>query len=121
MARDDRPVPGAAGGRGLPVTIDVSSTPGELRLRGARADAAAHRPAARRMLPAVPGRRWLAGDLHMHTVHSDGVMTVPELARFAAGRGLDFIAVTDHNTISHHAELPAAAAAHGIAAAPGRK
>ena len=48
------------------------------------------------------GRRWLAGDLHTHTVHSDGVMTVPELARFAAGRGLDFLAVTDHNTVSHH-------------------
>ena len=60
----------------------------------------------RRDLPAPPGLRWLAGDLHSHTVHSDGVLTVPELARFAAGRGLDFLAVTDHNTISHHRELP---------------
>jgi PHP domain len=75
----------------------------------------------RRDLPATAGRRWLAGDLHTHTVHSDGSMTVPELARFAVGQGLDFIAITDHNTISHHAELPAAAAAHQITLLPGQE
>jgi hypothetical protein len=73
----------------------------------------ADRPAPR-SLPARPGYRWLAGDLHSHTVHSDGAMTVPELAAFAAGRGLDFLAVTDHNTVSHHAELPLASARYGI-------
>src|SRR5215467_12064869 len=61
----------------------------------------------RRALPARPGHRWLAGDLHTHTVHSDGALTVPELARFAVGQGLDFLAITDHNTVSHHCELPA--------------
>src|SRR5215831_7041143 len=74
-----------------------------------------------RALPADDRMRWLAGDLHAHTVHSDGRMTVPELARFAASRGLDFLAVTDHNTISHHAELPAAAAAYGISLLPGQE
>jgi hypothetical protein len=78
------------------------------------------RPAPRD-LPAAGGMRWLAGDLHSHTVHSDGVLTVPELARFAAGRGLDFLAVTDHNTTSHHQELPAAAAAHQIVLVPGQE
>ena len=78
------------------------------------------RPPAR-MLPADPGRRWLAGDLHTHTVHSDGAQTVPELSRFAAGLGLDFIAVTDHNTVSHHRELPAAAARYGITLLPGQE
>jgi hypothetical protein len=72
-------------------------------------------------LPASDGRRWLAGDLHAHTVHSDGAMTVPELARFAVERGLEFIAVTDHNTVSHHAELPAAASAYGIVLLPGQE
>src|ERR1700716_1831044 len=31
-------------------------------------------PPPRRELPASSGRRWLAGDLHTHTVHSDGAM-----------------------------------------------
>jgi PHP domain len=77
---------------------------------------------ARRELPATsPGRRWLAGDLHTHTVHSDGALTVPELAHLAVGQGLDFTAVTDHNTISHHAELGAVAARYGITLLPGQE
>jgi hypothetical protein len=80
----------------------------------------ADRP-ARRPLPASEGRRWLAGDLHAHTVHSDGALTVSELAVLAVERGLDFIAVTDHNTVSHHAELPAAARRYGITLVPGQE
>src|SRR5829696_6368902 len=49
--------------------------------------------------------RWYAGDLHMHTVHSDGDWTVQGLAAAAERGGLDFIFVTDHNTASHHAEV----------------
>lgn len=75
----------------------------------------------RRPLPARPGYQWLAGDLHSHTVHSDGAMTVPELAEFAVRRGLDFLAVTDHNTVSHHAELAAAAARYGITLVAGQE
>jgi hypothetical protein len=80
----------------------------------------AERP-ARRELPAGSGRRWLAGDLHAHTVHSDGVLTVPELAVLAVERGLDFLAVTDHNTVSHHAELAGAARRYGITLLPGQE
>jgi hypothetical protein len=75
----------------------------------------------RRELPATPGRRWLAGDLHAHTVHSDGSMTVPELAALAVSRGLDFLAVTDHNTVSHHRELGPTSAAYGITLVPGQE
>jgi hypothetical protein len=75
----------------------------------------------RRVLPAGQGRRWLAGDLHTHTVHSDGVLTVAELAVLATERGLDFIAVTDHNTVSHHAELAAVGRRYGITLVPGQE
>jgi PHP domain len=110
------------GGADYRLTVQVSSTPGELAAPPPPEPPPplADRP-PRRELPAGPGRRWLAGDLHTHTVHSDGVMTVPELARFAVGQGLDFLAITDHNTVSHHAELPAAAGAHGIILLPGQE
>ena len=52
-----------------------------------------------------PGLRWWRGDLHTHTVHSDGDWTVPGLVDGAGEAGLDFIFVTDHNTSSHHAEI----------------
>ncbi len=75
----------------------------------------------RRSLPAASGRTWLAGDLHAHTVHSDGAMTVSELAVHAVSRGLDFVAVTDHNTVSHHRELGSASAAYGVTLVPGQE
>jgi hypothetical protein len=56
-------------------------------------------------LTARPKPYWFAGDLHTHTVHSDGDWTVPDLARAAYYDHLDFLFVTDHNTASHHAEV----------------
>src|SRR5262249_21343538 len=50
-------------------------------------------------------RRWIAGDLHMHTVNSDGDWTVPQLMDAARNAGLDFICITDHNTFTPHAEI----------------
>jgi hypothetical protein len=76
---------------------------------------------ARRDLPATSGHRWLAGDLHTHTVHSDGALTVPELAAMAVGNGLDYLAVTDHNTVSHHPELPAASTRYGLTLVAGQE
>lgn len=64
---------------------------------------------------------WYAGDFHSHTVHSDGALTVPELAWLACDEGLDFLAVTDHNTVSHHPELPAVGARYGIRLLPGQE
>ncbi|MFI6500809.1 CehA/McbA family metallohydrolase [Nonomuraea typhae] len=73
----------------------------------------------RRDIPEISGMRWYAGDFHAHTVHSDGTLTIPELAELAAARGLDFLAVTDHNTVSHHPWL--AKAARGITLIPGQE
>ncbi|MFB4309648.1 CehA/McbA family metallohydrolase [Actinomadura sp. GTD37] len=75
----------------------------------------------RRELPAPAGMRWLAGDLHSHTVHSDGALTVHELACLAASQGLDYLAVTDHNTVSHHPGLAAAGARAGVLLLPGQE
>lgn len=60
----------------------------------------------------APGEQpmlWLRGDLQSHSVHSDGKGTLAQLAGKARANGLDFLAVTDHNTNSHHPHLPALA------------
>ncbi|MFC4022297.1 CehA/McbA family metallohydrolase [Oceanobacillus longus] len=49
---------------------------------------------------------WLKGDLHMHSVHSDGSYTLQEIAAIALEKELDFIALTDHNTVSQNFTLP---------------
>lgn len=51
-------------------------------------------------------RRWLMGDLHAHTLASDGVLTAAELGQHAARHGLDFLAITDHNQMVSAESLP---------------
>ncbi|MDD2522240.1 MAG: CehA/McbA family metallohydrolase [Anaerolineaceae bacterium] len=51
-------------------------------------------------------RRWFKGDLHTHTLASDGQLTLDHLARHARTHGLDFIAVTDHNQPVKRASFP---------------
>ena len=48
----------------------------------------------------------LKGDLHTHTLASDGVLTHEELAHHARRHGLDFLAVTDHNQMVSADFLP---------------
>jgi hypothetical protein len=43
---------------------------------------------------------WYQGDVHMHTLHSDGRRTPAELVDEATAQGLDFIISTEHNTNS---------------------
>lgn len=50
--------------------------------------------------------RLLKGDLHTHTLASDGVHTLEELAWKALRNGLDFVAVTDHNQQVSTERLP---------------
>jgi predicted metal-dependent phosphoesterase TrpH len=38
-------------------------------------------------------------DLHLHTTASDGVLTPSEIVRYAKAKGLQAIAITDHDTI----------------------
>lgn len=74
-----------------------------------------------RNLPAPAGMRWYAGDFHAHTLHSDGSESIDQLAARAVRSGLDFLAVTDHNTTSHHAHLPGVGARHSVTLLPGQE
>jgi hypothetical protein len=46
------------------------------------------------------GQGWYRGDLHVHTVHSDGSQTQAEVLADARAAGLDFIGSSEHNTDS---------------------
>jgi len=50
--------------------------------------------------------RWLKGDLHTHTLASDGVLNAKELGKRAVRHGLDFLAITDHNQMVTLDALP---------------
>lgn len=55
--------------------------------------------------PRVHADGWYKGELHNHTVHSDGDSTPEEIVRLAESLGLDFLAITDHNNQSQGIEL----------------
>jgi hypothetical protein len=42
----------------------------------------------------------LAGVVHVHSTYSDGTGTVPEIAAAARANGLDFLLLTDHDTLA---------------------
>lgn len=76
---------------------------------------------ARRELPSVDGLRWVAADLHAHTLHSDGSAPVAAVAALGVAAGLDVMAITDHNTEAHHAELLPVGERFGIGLIPGQE
>ena len=64
----------------------------------------------------------LAYDLHIHSCLSpcgDGDMTPANIAGMAALKGLDIVALTDHNTCRNCPAFMAAAAEYGLLAVPG--
>lgn len=61
-------------------------------------------------------QRWYHGDFHTHTGHSDAFgchdtegqrspCQVYQVAEAAHRNNLDFVAITDHNTVSHHQDM----------------
>lgn len=59
---------------------------------------AAFHPAPAPSAVAGTGQGWYRGDLHVHTVHSDGSQTQREVLSRAKAAGLDFIGTAEHNT-----------------------
>lgn len=55
--------------------------------------------------PRAPYAPWLRGELHCHSWHSDGDRDAVAVVRLAYQRGLDFLAITDHNTTASQREL----------------
>ncbi|HEX6504150.1 MAG TPA: DNA polymerase/3'-5' exonuclease PolX [Terriglobales bacterium] len=48
-------------------------------------------------LPALIAESDLQGDVHMHTVETDGRCTIEEMAEAARARGYQYMAITDHS------------------------
>ena len=53
--------------------------------------------AASHALPAVISEQDLQGDVHMHTVETDGRNTIEEMAEAAKAKGYKYMAITDHS------------------------
>ena len=58
-------------------------------------------------------------DLHVHTLYSDGTFTPREALTLARDRGLDTVAITDHDTTAGLDEAFEAGAELGVAVIPG--
>ena len=58
-------------------------------------------------------------DLHLHSTSSDGKLSPTAVVQLAATRGLDLIALTDHDTLRGVEEAQAAGREHGIAVLAG--
>jgi len=81
------------------VAISFADDPGEPEEHPMRVEL---KPPA--LAPAAePG--WLRGDLHCHTLYSDGDSWPAEPLADAVRRRLDFLGVTDHNTTAHHTDF----------------
>lgn len=76
----------------------------EVRLRTAQTLAPQPRRRPYVHAPALErGLRWYVGDLHVHSRESgDARPPIDEVATFARAQGLDFVVLTDHNTVSQH-------------------
>ncbi len=73
-------------------TLKLDYIPPELRENLGEIDAASnHR------LPVLISQSDLQGDVHMHTVETDGRNTIEEMAAAAQARGYQYMAITDHS------------------------
>ena len=57
----------------------------------------------------------MKADLHIHSTVSDGSETIGQIIAIARNKGLDAIAITDHDTLAHLSQIPADAGIQVIA------
>jgi DNA polymerase (family 10) len=72
--------------------LGLQFIPPELRENRGELDAA-----RKHELPELIRLKDIRGDLHMHTVASDGRFTIEQMAEAAKKRGYEYIAITDHS------------------------
>jgi hypothetical protein len=96
-------------------SLDIDLLPAAEGRRASRTEAPA---APQPQPPAAAKAGWYRGELHSHTLHSDGKLTVAELIAGAQQSRLDFLAITDHNTTSAMSQVDPAAL-NGLLVIPG--
>ena len=107
---------------GVDVTVTVTTPAGSLPDPGPDGVVTLRPPkGSSRALPAPNGLTWYAGDFHAHSNHSDGSLSLSQLAALGVESGLDFLVVSDHNTTSHHRLLPELGMNLGITLVPGQE
>jgi 3',5'-nucleoside bisphosphate phosphatase len=59
------------------------------------------------------------GDFHIHSTASDGFLSPVEIVVTAKSRGIDILAITDHNTMAGVMEAATAGRSYGVSVIPG--
>ncbi len=72
--------------------LDLDWIPPELRENSGEIEAA-----AQNRLPRLIEQKDIRGDVHMHTVATDGKNTILEMAEAGVAHGYEYIAITDHS------------------------
>lgn len=94
--REGEEVVAGADEAGIYRALGLDPVPPELREDRGEVEAA-----ARHRLPELVREEDILGDLHVHTVMSDGKATMREIAVEARRRGYQYIGVTDHSRSLH--------------------
>ncbi len=89
--KTEKPVAGATEEE-IYAKLNLDYIPPELRENLGEIDAA-----EKHTLPALIALDDLQGDVHMHTVETDGRNTIEEMAEAAKARGYKYMAITDHS------------------------
>src|SRR5436309_5992258 len=88
---DEKPVAGKTEEE-IYAKLKLDYIPPELRENQGEIEAAANQA-----LPALVSQADIQGDVHMHTVETDGRCTIEEMADAARTRGYKYVAITDHS------------------------